>query len=131
MSNYPDTEDEKAILRGLTQWRSPLHVANRLGFPLEAVYEVQRRHPHVSTLRPTKPQVEKFGGYGRPDLRPYLVARKQAHAAWHNRDPEIVAARRAYDAGTHEMVTGRDGQWLLLYSIPRHVAAVREPYFHA
>lgn len=74
---------------------------------------------------------ERYGGEGRPELYPFTVARRKANVpGWDNTDREIAIARANYEAGTHEMVTGRDGAWLILYSIPRrNKAKGREGYF--
>lgn len=74
---------------------------------------------------------ERYGGFGRPELQQFIVARRQAReSGWENSDPDIARARSDYEAGTHEMATGRDGAWLILYSFPRRrVAKGRENYF--
>lgn len=109
-------------------------------------------------VRPQYPQ--RYDGFGRPSLRRYIVARcyiqpkeswdrgsdlppetrSTRHilgmrngvplGGWDNKDPAIVEAREKHDAGTHEMCRARDGDWLILYAIPRKRPAVRHaPYF--
>lgn len=70
-----------------------------------------------------------YGGNGRPDIEKYMVARKRAGDEWDNTLPDIAEARKQYEAGTHEMCTGRDGDWLILYAIPRAVVTPRPNYF--
>ncbi len=70
-----------------------------------------------------------YGGDGRPEMRKYLVASKFVDEQWDNDDVSIVDARQKYERGTHEMATGRDGDTLLLYSIPRAVVKPNPNYF--
>lgn len=94
---------------------SPFRTASALGVSTaEVIEEVEKL-----TENQTSGQ-QKHDGYGHPDMQKHLVARRRAMAAgWDNKDPKIAAARAAFEAGTHMMVTGRDGAFLLLYSIPR------------
>lgn len=98
---------------------------------------------------------ERNEGMGRESLRKYIVARcyvqspedfargsplpadieghrhinanpTARYSGWDNRAAEIIEARRKYDAGTHDMVQARDGDWLIMYAIPRR----RRPEFH-
>lgn len=79
------------------------------------------------------PKVSKreavYGGEGRPELRRYLIASKFVDEQWDNTDISIVDARQKYENGTHELATGRDGDMLLLYSIPRAKVQPRPNYF--
>lgn len=70
-----------------------------------------------------------FGGQGRPEMRKYLIASKSVDDQWDNADISIADARQKYERGTHEMTTGRDGDTLLLYLIPRAVVKPRPNYF--
>jgi hypothetical protein len=74
---------------------------------------------------------ELYGGWGRPELQKFVVTRVRAGDDWplfaHY---EIEKARQDYDLGLSEMCQGRDGQWIILYSIPRiHPEQGRLPYF--
>lgn len=71
----------------------------------------------------------EFEGFGDPNKRQYLVARGLATEVWDNSLPEIAEAREKFEAGTHEMATGRDGPWVLLYLFPRVVKQPRPGYF--
>lgn len=100
-------------------------VAKNLGYPLVLVLEVKDEMDSI----PRSVREEQHGGYGRPELRDFLVARKRAHESWDNTDPAIADARNSYEAGSHDMCTGRDGDWLLLYLIPQDKVTPRPDYF--
>lgn len=118
-------QKREEIIRELTRLRSPSKVARKTGYSLEDILPVADEL--AGTPRVTRE--EQHGGYGRPELRDFLVARKRAHETWDNTNPDIAAARGAYEAGTRDMVTGRDGDWLLLYSIPQTRVTPRPDYF--
>lgn len=69
---------------------------------------------------------------GRESLREYAVAAKPVDGAWPPcfRDA-LQRAREAYDAGTHEMVQGREGDWIIQYLIPRMHHVRRRDYFRS
>lgn len=72
-------------------------------------------------------------GRGRPELWKYIVAIRSVFETlgWRNNDKAIIKAREDYDAGKVELCTGRDGENLILYAIPRKVIAKgRKPYFN-
>lgn len=118
-----DIEDE--VIRELRKVRAPAKVARNLGIDLRSVLEIADKTGGSSRTS----REEQFEGEGRPELRQFLVARKRAHHEWDNEDPLIAQARADYEAGTHEMATGRDGDWLILYSIPRNRPQPRPNYF--
>jgi hypothetical protein len=95
--------------------RSPFKVANACGVDVKIVWQiVDENKDKLSSY------AERHGGKGRPEMEQFLVASRHANdREWNNKDEGIVRARAAYEAGTHIMATGRDGQWLLLYLIPR------------
>lgn len=69
-------------------------------------------------------------GWGREELRPYAIARKHVEEAEWPITDEIVQAKIDYDEGRVEICTGRDGEYFILYRIPRsEVDEKREPYF--
>lgn len=74
-------------------------------------------------------QPAKYGGRGRPELEQYVVATKRANEPWDNSTAELRQCRARYEAGTHEMCQGRDGDTIIQYSIPRAVAESRMGYF--
>jgi hypothetical protein len=106
--------------------RSPFKTARQVGVPVQDVFDIVARNKEQ-----LESSGERFGGEGRPDIKPYTVARRRvAERGWDNSLPEIIQARAEYEAGTHEMATGRDGAWLILYSIPRaRKVAPRKGYF--
>ena len=71
-------------------------------------------------------------GKGRPELQPYIIAirDKNFEPFWDNSNPKIKKARELYDEGRVEIVTGVDGDNIILYAIPRRYQDLdREPYF--
>lgn len=70
-------------------------------------------------------------GKGRPELHPYIVAirDKNFEPVWDNENPKIAKARDLYDEGVIEMVTGQDGNNVILYAIPRRFKDTRPVYF--
>ena len=114
------------ILAEYKRCRSPFKTAKAVGVDVAQVWSViDTNKDKLSTFE------ERHGGRGRPDMEKHLVATRRAtDRGWENSQPEIAAARAAYEAGTHEMATGRDGAWLLLYSIPRRYPVTgRDGYF--
>lgn len=127
MTTTDEKDLEQEIFRGLVRWRSPFKVATKLGLPISQVYDVLAKHPDVMGVNTRRPEI--YDGEGPPNLRQYAVAKKKVLEPWDNYDPSIVLARKNYNAGTHDMFTGRDGSWLILYSRPRAVPVIREIYF--
>lgn len=119
------TEIRDEIVQALLKLRSPSKVARALGVELRVILPIADEL--AGTPRVVRQEV--YGGFGRPELEDFLVARKRAHETWDNTDEAIAAAREAYEAGTHDMATGRDGDWLLLYSIPQRKVTPRPDYF--
>lgn len=70
-------------------------------------------------------------GYGRKELRKYIISRRYIDSEWPAMDDIVIEnARKDYDKGKIELVTGRDGFYQLLYRIPRQrIAKRRKPYF--
>jgi hypothetical protein len=57
-----------------------------------------------------------FYALGRVNLRKYIVSKRHALGLWPEADRKTLAqARQDYDAGTHVMVQGRDGSWIIQY----------------
>lgn len=129
MTDYPEADVEAEIIKAFLKWRSPFRVANYVGIGIATAYKVLEKHPHLTANTDKSAFPETNGGLGRPSLQPFAVARKRVTAAWDNTQEAIIEARLDYDAGTHEMFTGRDGDFLTLYSKPRRVPVNRESYF--
>lgn len=103
---------------------SPFKVANNFIIPVSLVWAVVADHPDALSAR-----VERFEGDGRPDLRPFIVGKKKVGSNWDNTDPAIAKARADYEAGTHDMMTHRDGAYEFLVSRPQTHTTPRPEYF--
>lgn len=113
------------ILLEYKRTRSPYKIAKALGIDTRVVWEVLEEHSDRLTTR-----IERFGGFGRPEMQQFMVARRMVSTReWDNQSPEIAVARQRYEAGTHNMMTGRDGGWLILYSQPNKRKVPRPNYF--
>lgn len=117
-------EDE--VLQTYRRLRSPYKVARELGYGPSIVWEIIERNQDTAAL-PT----QRYDGNGRPDMEQFLVKRMKVTAeGWNNEDEAVAGARARFCAGTHTMTTGRDGPWLLLYSIPlKKPIEARPDYF--
>ena len=121
----PTPEIIAEVLASYRRLRSPYKVSRECGYDPRMVWAIIDQHAETLSL----PQ-ERFGGQGRPDLEAFLVAKiKPGSGGWDNTDPAIAAARQRYCDGTHDMATGRDGGWLLLYSIPLKKTLTARPDF--
>lgn len=103
---------------------SPFKVAKNLIIPVSVVWKVIDDAPDALSAR-----VERFEGEGRPDLRPFIVAKKKVGTAWNNDEPAVAKARSDYEAGTHDMMTHRDGSMEFLVSKPQRRVTPRPDYF--
>lgn len=110
-----------------TKNRSYFRTATKLGLEIAKVRSIIQNNP--VELTSSRVREAKYGGQGRPELRPYIVASRAAMSDWDLDSPEIVKARQDYMRGTHEMVQGRDGDTIIQYSIPRAVSQPRPGYF--
>lgn len=113
-------KDEKKILAELKKQKGNVSLAAKiLGVPKETIMKLQIIDQQMFNYTSV--------GLGPQHLHKYLVARRSvlATGGWDNKQPEIAKARKDYDAGLIEMATGRDGEFLLLYAIPRRVRAAR------
>lgn len=113
------------VLLEYKRTRSPFRTANLTGLDASVVWAIIEEHSDKLSAYP-----ERNGGYGRPELENFIVARRTVGSrAWDNTDPAIADARLSYEAGTHELATGRDGGWRILYAIPRKKVTPRPNYF--
>lgn len=95
---------------------NPVKIAARYGVPAGLVRFIMQESPSPNT----EFVKHSTDGWGKKELRPWLVSRKASGDAWPEADKEkIEKAREAYDDGITEMCQGRDGDFILLYSIPR------------
>jgi hypothetical protein len=118
-------ELRQEIIGELKKVRAPAKAARNLGVDLKLVLQVSDEIGGLSYFN----REERWDGEGRPELRQYAVAKKRAYQVWDNNDPAIAAARAAYEAGTHDMRTGRDGNWLIMYLVPQRKVTPRPGYF--
>lgn len=105
---------------------SPFKTARLLNVDVQDVFNIVER----TKVSQDEPEAHN-GGLGRPEIRAYALASRPANeSGWDNKDAGVIRARENYEAGTHEMATGRDGSVLILYSIPRRYREKgREHYF--
>ena len=68
-------------------------------------------------------------GMGPRHMEKYIVATTSCNRPWDPTDPKIIEARKAYEAGTHTMTTGRDGITRIMYLIPLRKKARSNNYF--
>lgn len=118
-----DDESNK-VLATLKANKGNYEMASKfLHIPMDRVREIDVRENKLFNYTPE--------GKGRVEMKSYVIATRHVinRDGWDNRDPKIVEARRLYDAGLVEMVTGRDGMQLVLYAIPRRYKIARKPYF--
>jgi hypothetical protein len=116
--------DKQEVIREYIKHRLPTKVAKNLGYSIRDVLPIIDEYVGNRTVRE-----EKFGGFGPEHMRKYIVGRKAVVGVWNNNDPQIAQARLDFEAGTHTMTTGRDGDWLLLYSIPLRKRDPKIGYF--
>lgn len=116
---------EAEVLAEYRRVRSPYKVANNLNLDVKDVWGVIDANPDAAVQN-----VEHSGGEGRPDLRPFIVAKIRCADRWNNDDPAIAEARDRVCAGTHTMATHRDGGFKFLLSIPLKKPVAPQPdYF--
>jgi hypothetical protein len=98
-------------------------VSRHYGVPLRILRDMATETPVPTSVSGS---LETNGGFGRPELIRFTLSRTLAGMPWPIEDQGAIdAARINYDAGFLEMCQGRDGNWLILYAIPRREVAVR------
>lgn len=121
LTSYMEALIDEDLAKGTLTIRQ---IARRFG--VDPKYVEQRQKAKDNT--PSNQLSED--GWGREDLRPYVIARKHVEEAEWPITDEIVQAKIDYDEGRVEICTGRDGKYFILYRIPRsEVDEKREPYF--
>lgn len=104
-------------------------VSRALGLNYQAL---RQRYPNVKpTLHSAaEPEPADISTLGRKNFQQYVVAVKPAGSGWPDKyDDAIDKARKAFDAGTHEMFQTTDNGWVILYSIPYLVPIERRQFF--
>jgi len=114
------------ILEEYAKHHSLFKTARKLGVDVSYVSQVVEAAP--SQVAPDLSQC-RFEGNGDPEKEAYLVGRMLATEVWDNSIPAVAEARGNFEAGTHDLATGRDGPYILLYSFPRAVKQPRPNYF--
>jgi hypothetical protein len=104
-------------------------VARALGFDYHAL-KARHDNPRRYANAVVAPEPDDFRDLARPAVRRFAIAYKRAGRDWPERfDTIIDLARRAYDAGTHEMAQSTIDGWVVLYLIPRLVPTKPRAYF--
>ncbi len=89
-------------------------IARAYGYPARLIRELICIEPSTASFAETN------SGRGRPEMEKYFVSRTLAGSAWPESDRELIEQKRLdYDNGLIEMCQGRDGNWIILYAIPR------------
>lgn len=111
--------------------------ASDLGLSPETVRQLFTFPQTVVTPDPSvwdmTPPTDRLGrlAVGRKSMRDKIVAVHHVNMPWSIHDRQaITIARKQYDRGTHDMVTGRDGPWIILYSIKRRRPEAPRNYFY-
>lgn len=115
-------EEIKTDLRSAKS--NPVRIATRLGVPIALVRFVSNETPSGTSNF----TVLSEDGWGRHELRDFIISRKQAGAEWPKEDELVLETHKeAYDDGLVELAQGRDGNFIIQYSFPRH-KPVRRSY---
>lgn len=130
-ARFPDTEKFKVtsllIDEITTELKSPrahpIRIATKLGVPTGLVRFIFNEIPQPGSGFTTHSE----DGWGRKELRDFVVTRKLATSEWPEEDRRTIEKlREDYDAGNVEIAQGRDGNFIILYSFPRSKKAKRE-----
>lgn len=108
------------ILEALQTSRNPHEIAEALDVKVADVRTVMRNC-----------ELEDLPGWGNPKLQPWIISRRRA---WEGSWPTRHAARlsdhkRMHDQGTTTMCQGRDGDYIIQYSILSRRPIKRAAYF--
>lgn len=110
-------------------------VAARLGLPYsEFVSKFGAEVAPASTppARRRPPPSDLGHREGAPNPQYIVAVRHADNPMWPPEyDAAIAVARANYEAGTHEMVQGRDRGWFIQYSIPRKKRTETRRFFHS
>lgn len=115
-----DIKTEARILQLLEETRHPYRIQEEVQVTLSQVRKVMKDNP------------VELPGWGRLSLQPYIISRRGIWAGdWPSEDRgRILEHRRLHDQGRTTMCQGRDGQFILQYSIPTQRPVRRNPYFY-
>ena len=104
-------------------------VARALGLDYHALRQryPKEERPMVTASEPEPADISQLGREG---FTQFVIAVKPAGSGWPEKyDEAIGVARKAFDAGTHEMFQTTDNGWVILYSIPYLVPVERRQFF--
>jgi hypothetical protein len=130
-ARFPDTEKFKVtsllideITAELKAPRAhPIRIATKFGVPTALVRFVHNEIPQPGSTFTTHSE----DGWGRKELRDFIVTRKLAHQEWAEEDKHTIEnLRERYDAGEIELAQGRDGNFVIQYAFVRSKKAKRE-----
>ena len=135
-ARFPATENfkitqsliDEIIVELRSSKANPVRIATKLGVPIALIRYITNETPS-STGNFTAVSDD---GWGRPELRDFIVTRKQASSSeWDKADEALIQQTRdRYDAGEIEMAQGRDSNFIIQYAFPRSRMAKRlQPYF--
>jgi len=108
---------------------TPVRIASRLGVPIALVRFIMNETPNGTSIF----SVLSEDGWGRSELRDFIITRRSASAGeWPKEDEAVIQRHRdAYDSGLIEMAQGRDGNFIILYAFPRNKPAKRDYAYFA
>ena len=115
---------DEDIKEEFAKHNSLFRAARALNISLDRVKRVVGQKDYHVEKRPAQ-----YGGRGRPELEQYIVATKNADESWPIDSEELAVCRAQFEAGTHEMCQGRDGDTIIQYSIPRATPQPRHNHF--
>lgn len=130
-ARYPDTPKFKVtellIAEIATQLvaprANPVRIATKLGVPASLVRFIYNEIPQPGSAFTT----HSNDGWGRPELRDFVVCRKLAGTDWTTEDQALMAPLRdQYDDGLIELAQGRDGDFIIQYAFRRSKPVKRE-----
>lgn len=104
-------------------------IATRLGISMTSVMQKVGSDTKLSLPVKQTPPDDLLNW--RPNWRPHLVAIRHNDAInWAPEDKvAIQKSRDRYEAGTHELCQRRQGEWTILYAIPRRKGAGSRRFF--
>lgn len=109
-------------------------VAERLNLPYSdfvARFGAEMAPPATPPARRRPPPEDLGHAPGRPDPKYIIAVRHADNPLWPREYQDAIARARAdYEAGTHEMLQGRDRDWFIQYSIPRKKQTEGRKFFH-
>lgn len=108
------------ILEALQKSRNPHDIAENLGVKVSDVRLVMRNH-----------ELEELQGWGKPHLQEWIVSRRRAwEPSWPSRhNSRLTDHKRMHDQGSTTMCQGRDGDYIIQYSILSQRPIKRAAYF--